>query len=84
MTMTKLPKRRNATTKEILRYMDERIVRKRGQAIPAYFLVGKFHMDTKLKASPKRFYRVIEKYGYINRSSLRSGFVEGVAYKHGD
>ena len=80
-SMTKLPKRRNATTREIVEFIDSNLVRRRGAAIPAYLPMAKFNHDTKLKVSTKRFFRILAEHGYINRSSLRGGFVKGVAFR---
>lgn len=78
---TKLPKRRHATTREIVEYIETNFVRRRNATIPAYLPTAKFNHDTRLKASPKRFSRVLTEYGYINRSSLAGGFIKGLAFR---
>ena len=78
---TALPRRRHATTREIVEYLDNNLVRRRGAPIPSYLPMAKFNHDTKLKVSTKRFFRVLAEHGYINRSSLRGGFITGVAFR---
>lgn len=82
MTKTKLPKRRHATTREIVDYIDANLVRRSNAAIPAYLPSAKFSHDTKLKVSTKRLFRILAELGYTkHRSSLRGGFLKGVAFR---
>lgn len=77
----KLPKRRIATTKEILRFARKRLVRRKGASLPFYILPAQFHLETRLKTSFRRFFRVLNANGFIPPRQKDGIFIQGLALK---
>jgi len=81
MTKKRLPKRRIATTNEILTFAEMRLVRRKGAAVPFYVLPAKFNLETHLKTSYRRFFRVLNKHGFIPPRQNGGIFIQGLALK---
>ena len=81
MAKKRLPKRRIATTREILNFAETRLVRRRGAAVPFYILPAQFTLETGLRTSFRRFYRVLSKHGFLPPRQKGGIFVQGLALK---
>lgn len=78
MSKKRLPKCRNATTQEILRFADSRLVRQRNASIPFYVLQAQFNLETRLRTSSRRFFRVLHANGFIPPRQKGGIFIQGL------
>lgn len=81
MSKKRLPKRRNATTQEILAFAETRLVRRQGATMPFYILPARFSLETHLKTSFRRFFTVLNKHGFIPPRQKGGIFIQGLAFK---
>jgi len=81
MTKKRLPKRRNATTQEILTFAETRLVRRQGATVPFYVLPAQFNFETRLRTSFRRFFRVLSRNGFIPPRQDGGIFIQGLALK---
>ena len=81
MTKKRLPKRRNATTQEILTFAETRLVRRQGATVPFYILPAQFNFETHLKTSFRRFFRVLNRNGFIPPRQKDGIFIQGLALR---
>ncbi len=77
----KLPKRRIATTQEILTFAETRLVRRQRATVPFYVLPAQFHLETRLKTSFRRFFRVLSTNDLIPPRQNGGIFIQGLALK---
>ena len=80
-TKNALPKRRNATTQEILTFAETRLVRRKGTSLPFYILPAQFNLETHLKTSFRRFFRVLNANGFISARQNGGIFIQGLDLK---
>ena len=75
---------RTATEESILLFVEKAVTRKKGSFIPAIALYGIFIKRTGADVHTKKFFRIVDEFGFRPRAAIGGDYYENLTFTEGE